>query len=1149
MPEAASPPNHLLNNLPNTTGVQQTSASVESGIGGLISSFNSMSPGNPQSPLSTIASSLGEVGKRVNFDPKPLQKLYPDALYVMQNALPADTLDYIRSIESAYEAAQDFLKNSALVREIKPGSTLQDVALAAVKDVLRAFDERQLALQANLIDPQLLDEFKSALTLYEQFSTDFAAHRADLLPFLSKHLFGVEPDVLKHPLDHLNASLSVLAPLSPSALEGVLKPVQDSLTQAFADLSNLAQTFDPADVTAYANINVRLTALEAAMNGLQQAVAPLYLQLNLLVNSHDWDEFFPELTKLLQAIKLDAPPSIDDVIQGLSAIIERIQGQLFTFFGPQDLVARMEAMSLELSQLFSNSAIGQVRRVIREFLEQIRHAIENIPTEKIQQAIEDMLKRVKQEVDELGLDRLAQTIEKGFQEAENFITEHINETLTNDVRAAIKSLLDNLKNLPLETLFSNITTAIESVQQLLNELDTAMTAGVDDVKGLLSKLEELSFKPVSDIVVGEIDELKKRVQAIKPNALSDPEKLAIKAALAFLEGVHIEDIIETEAKQGFDAATGAVKPLLDDLQAVLDRLREQLDAYRPERFVATLIGLLDEAEAVVNKLDAKVLLRPLYEQVDAFVQRLQSLSPGSLLDPLQQPFNSVINVVKQLDPVQIIAPLNSLYAEMDKMINYVDVTPLFDELDRRQKELFKLARTSLVAALDKLALPEPFKEFFDGVRPVLEAMTEAIFQDPDTELQRLSLDLSTRFSITSLFKPLDKVFDQLMNAVASIPHDDLLEAFETLRKTIGVALEALNPRKIIELFRQGQRQLEELSPQLLFALPLSLPSLKLAFQTRAALAPAILKDEVGATLIRFDAVIQLTNPNDAQSLIATLAKAHNELTETVRRRINSLDIQAADAAYGGMREQLIKVVPDFLRQPAQLAHADIISGLESLRPSHKAADLQRVFDRFQQQLKPMQSALETAGQKFFRAIRDTLDLLNPLSLKDAVADIYKVIHAKVRILDPVRLAASLNDIFQPVMDALKALDPAALKARLNTAYQKVLKAIVDNIRPILDDIAKALDEELHLIRDEVKKVFEELKQTIEQATKIFTGMVKKIEDLVFVEVLARLRQVLDNLGISFDKELDRIRNAFDQMLAALPLDIGPKKAAVASPGL
>ena len=45
----------------------------------------------------------------------------------------------------------------------------------------------------------------------------------------------------------------------------------------------------------------------------------------------------------------------------------------------------------------------------------------------------------------------------------------------------------------------------------------------------------------------------------------------------------------------------------------------------------------------------------------------------------------------------------------------------------------------------------------------------------------------------------------------------------------------------------------------------------------------------------------------------------------------------------------------------------------------------------------------------------------------------------------------------------------------------------------------------------------------------------KLENLIFVGVLERLQTLIDKLGVSFDKELQRVVQAFDAMLAAIPL--------------
>src|SRR5207244_4265147 len=99
---------------------------------------------------------------------------------------------------------------------------------------------------------------------------------------------------------------------------------------------------------------------------------------------------------------------------------------------------------------------------------------------------------------------------------------------------------------------------------------------------------------------------------------------------------------------------------------------------------------------------------------------------------------------------------------------------------------------------------------------------------------------------------------------------------------------------------------------------------------------------------------------------------------------------------------------------------------------------------------------------------------------------------------------------------------------------------------IVDDIAAALDEELRTIRQQIQALVAQIKAVFDA---VFSGLkeaLDKVEHLVFVEILARLRKLIDNLEASFDLELDRVRAAFDEMLAAIPLGGGGASVSVSA---
>jgi hypothetical protein len=1135
----------ILSRFPNLTALTQTSASVESSINGVVAALRAIDPSRPDSLLGPVAAALQGVNGRLSFDLSGLTRRFPEALTVMRDAAAPGSLDFVRSIDDAYTEARSFLENSALAQAVGEGRSLQEVALAILADLLSAFEDRQLDLAHNLIDATALQTITSAFQAIVQFRTDFEAHRAEFPAFLSQQLLGVAPDLLRAPLEHLAAAQSVLAPLQPGAVQAAIGAPRQALTTVFRDLLNAVSGLDPANPNSYVQIDGLLNALGAAIRSMHDATAALYTQARGLIEAHAWDALFSTLRQLLEAITLDDIPTVGDIVHGMAGILDGILARLQSLFGPQELAQRIDQLSQGLQELFLQSPLGQVRRVIREFLEDIRRAIEAVPTQQIQEAVESMLNRVRQEIDDLGLTQIGDTIEEAFRDLETFVTEQINDSLSGQVQAAIQTLVNNLQGLPVQALVSHLRQAITQVEALIAELETSLQEGLDQLSQVVAQLEELSFKPVGDAVTGEINELKARLQRINPDALSDVEKLAIKGALALLQAIDIEGLIAEQVKRPFQAGKDALLSVLDEVEAALGRLRDQVNGFQPQQRLGPLTGLLEEARQTVEGLDGRLLLRPLYEQLDDFGRRLQALSPGTLLTPLEAPYRSVRSAVEQLNPDQLIAPLNALYAQIDAVLGRVDVRPLLDELDQRQRALFANIRQALLGALDGLSLPEPLAGFFGGMRPAIEAMTDAVFQDPDVELRRISLDLSSRFRLQSLFEPLDRAFDELVGMLDAVPSDALVEAVNAARTGIGVGLEALDPRHILELFRSGQVRLAELSPRLLFAMPLGLTGVRAAYQARVADAPPPLQQAAAATLARFDATFRVIDPAQADSLFAGLATAHGALEDALRRRVNALDASGAEEAYGRLRQSLDRVVPDFLRSSTPLSYTQVLVGIHALRPSRQADELERILDRFLGHLRPMQEALEPAINGFFQGIRNTLMLLNPLSLRDAVADLYDAIRDHVRLLDPVQLAETLHTAaFDPLQSALDGIDPALLQTRLDAAFQAALQAVTANVRGILDTIAGALQSQVRTLKTAVQGVLDAVDEAVSAATETFSGLVEKLEKLVFVEILERLRRVIESLSVGFGREVDRVRHAFDDMLAAIPLAGGSTAGAV-----
>jgi ElaB/YqjD/DUF883 family membrane-anchored ribosome-binding protein len=1132
----------ILQQLPDVQSLLERSGAAEGQIEGLLGAFASFEPGNPSSPVASVGSVLVDLDAKLDIDTTGLSTDLSATIDVIRNALPPGTLEYVETIEDAYTAARELLQENALVGEVAAGGDLQEVALAVIEEALGLFEQRIGQLGDNLIDADTLDGIRGVFASIEDFRSDFPAHSDDLLPFLTEQLIGVRPDLLSGPLEHLDETYAVLAPL----VGETVNTARETLAGAFAELLATVDGFDPAQATAYAELEARLDEVESAIRAMVAALTPVYGQMQILVESHAWDNIFSTYRTLMQEITFDPPFTVDSVTDEMAEVLEEILARFYMTFGVQDLAQRIEALSAVIHDTFAASPLGQLRQTIRAFLGDIENAIESVPTAEIQLTVEAMLERVGDELDALGITRIKESISAALDEAKEFVTDNINSGLTEGVRGTVELVLANVKSLGLDTLISELTAAVNKLDSLTAELQAALEGRMNDLTNLLSQLDTLSFEPVSDQVIAEIDELRTRLEAIDPNTLSDVEKLALRAALALLEEIDLEDQVISGLKQGYRAVEGEIKGLLDEITAALEQLRETIEGFDPGKVLGPVSEGLDAAGEAVKKVNGQALVRPLQEQVDNLVEKLEEFSPGQVLDPLQAPYDSMMETVNRLDPAQWVAPLNELYEQIDHVIDLVDVTPLLDELDRMQRELLSNVRMAIMEALDAVELPEPFAGFFTGMRPFLDGVTDAIFGDPDTELKQISTRVNTELSLGRLSEPLDAVFDELIGMVGEIPPDDLTDAMNAVRSGLGFGLEALDPDAVINGFREGQARLAELDPRALLA-PQALPKLKLAFEVEAGAAPQDRRDEVISVSARFDAVISLVAPGVDASLIQPLIEAHDSLADALRRRINALDASGAVEGYADLRESLDGVVPQFLRSRTPLTHDEIMAGLRAMRPSVKFDRVEEVLERFLQEIRPLGDALEPAFNGLFEGIREALMFVNPLDLKDAVEDIYEAVRRKVRVLDPDALADSIREnFFDPLTGALDDINPATIKGEVDEIYRETLAAVSTTVREVLDDIAGVLEEQLKAMREEIQNILDQIEETLGNTAGRVKEVVERLEKLVFVELLERLKRLIDNLGLSFDKELDRVRNAFDEMLAAIPLGSGGASGGVAT---
>ena len=111
-------------------------------------------------------------------------------------------------------------------------------------------------------------------------------------------------------------------------------------------------------------------------------------------------------------------------------------------------------------------------------------------------------------------------------------------------------------------------------------------------------------------MVDEIDEIRARLAAMSPNALSPEEQLAVRAAIAVFEAIDLEGTIATELTAAFRSLQSGVLRVLDDVAAALERLRQVFAELDPDRLVEPVTGSMARIRGELDRLDAPNLLAP-----------------------------------------------------------------------------------------------------------------------------------------------------------------------------------------------------------------------------------------------------------------------------------------------------------------------------------------------------------------------------------------------------------------------------------------------------------------------------------------------------------------------------------------------------------
>src|SRR5690606_4466128 len=202
--------------------------------------------------------------------------------------------------------------------------------------------------------------------------------------------------------------------------------------------------------------------------------------------------------------------------------------------------------------------------------------------------------------------------------------------------------------------------AIQSLVDVLNAPE--IRAAIDDIKatvdGVASALEQLSFAPVTDEVVGFIDKMRAALAAALRQDINEAAKTALTAGLAALPRdlqPVTDPLIDDFARLIEQGPISLLERVRDEPRKIVERLRK----FEPAALIGTSLEQSHrQLAAKLDDLSVRALLAPAKQALDAQKRRLlKTANPASALQPLSDALADIRSKLDRLSPGALLAPL------------------------------------------------------------------------------------------------------------------------------------------------------------------------------------------------------------------------------------------------------------------------------------------------------------------------------------------------------------------------------------------------------------------------------------------------------------------------------------------------------------
>jgi len=708
-------------------------------------------------------------------------------------------------------------------------------------------------------------------------------------------------------------------------------------------------------------------------------------------------------------------------------------------------------------------------------------------------------------------------VQDAFREVESLVDSVDVSAITGDLQSSIQGFANQLVG-ELTTLFAPVKNALD---EAVGALDTAVDAfdpadvvaalhdvldaltgvlngseiasAIAEVKQGLQKtsdaLQQVSFEPVADEVIKDIQGVEQALKAIDAASLPGPLQGALSSALSVLPS-DLKPITDPLVSGFKDLVEGGPVPLVKAVQGEPEKVVDQIKHFEP----ASLVGddLSKSYEALLDDLGQfhpSQLLDPVHEQLDALKDRLKDqIDPASLLAPLEQPFHDLLDAYDSLKPDELIKPLQDAVSQaIDTVLDALPVQSVFDALDA------VLSRVQQATAIgdDALAVLQHAHELLAAIADAhagLDAWLEPIL----TKVDGAASTPSVKASLAALGDAVGSTTAAALGGLADAGLDPPLAALTTL-----------DPHKRLGTLAQAHHAVSR--------------------QKLAALPDSVQKTAIATLLDRFDPLKPAFGaPFEGLKALREAAESAKAAVHAVLDETWDQALHGPDGALADLHDLGTADAAQAVRAVVEQRFVDSLAALFSL-----AAPVAKGFDGIVGQVKRLVDDLDAkvaallTGPNSLGGIKDALEeLVSRLHAVDfsvvtqGIDEVYADVRAKIAALDPAKLAQAVEDAFDELLGALdldQAIPPADV-AKLDADYAEVIEKL------------KALDPK-KLVVDAVQPVFEQDVLPLLDAFDV-APLLQTIVD--------RLQALDEELGT----QLGRVDDAYSEMRNAIPAGAG-----------